>query len=121
VLLYNINLIKPEEAPNSIDDFINPKWKGQCAIANPLFGTTSFHAAALFSTLGDSAAQAFFAKLKANEVIVATSNGDVRKRVADGQVEVAGVRSLEKIVPMKIDYAQAAQKLEEIQPFLKEW
>jgi iron(III) transport system substrate-binding protein len=202
VLLYNTNLIKPEEAPKSIYAFIDSKWIGQCAMANPLFGTTSFHAAALFSALGDSTAQEFFAKLKANGVIIATSNGDVRKRVADGHVafgltdtddaneamkedkpvkmvfldqdglgtlimpntvsliknssnqengkklidylltreveaklaqscvqmpllpnpiEAPGVLGLGKIVPMKIDYEQAAQKLEEIQPFLKEW
>ena len=202
VLLYNTNLVKPQEEPKSMYDFVDTQWKNQCTLANPLFGTTSFHAAALFSAFGDSAAKEFFARLKANEVIIATSNGDVRKRVADGHVafgltdtddaneamregkpvkmvfpdqdrlgalivpntvsliknspnqengkklidylltreveaklaqscvqmpllpnpvEVAGVTSVDKIVPMQIAYERTAQKLEEIQPFLKEW
>jgi iron(III) transport system substrate-binding protein len=35
--------------------------------------------------------------------------------------EVSGVTSVDKIVPMQIDYERTAQKLEEIQSFLKEW
>ena len=37
---------------DSIFDLIDPQYKGQVAIANPLFGTTSFHFAAWFSMLG---------------------------------------------------------------------
>lgn len=86
VLLYNKNLIKPTEAPNSIFDLTNPKWKGKCSIANPLFGTTSFHIAALFSELGDVKAREFMDNLKKNNVVIAASNGDVKKKVEDGDV-----------------------------------
>lgn len=85
VIIYNTKLIKPEDVPNSIYDFTKEKWKGNCAIANPLFGTTSFHIAALFTELGDEKAKEFMTALKKNNVIIATSNGDVKKRVADGE------------------------------------
>lgn len=86
VIIYNTNLIKLEEAPHSVYEFLNPKWKGKCAIANPLFGTTSFHIAALFTELGDEKANEFLNGIKNNKVIIATSNGDVKKRVTDGEV-----------------------------------
>jgi iron(III) transport system substrate-binding protein len=44
------------------------------------------HAAALFSTLGDTGARAFFEQLKANDASVASSNGDVKRLVAAGEV-----------------------------------
>jgi iron(III) transport system substrate-binding protein len=86
VILFNKKLVKQNEIPKSIYDFINPKWNGRCAIANPLFGTTTFHAAAIFTLLGDEKARELFKKMKDNNVVIATSNGDVRKRVADGEV-----------------------------------
>lgn len=86
VILYNTQLVTPEETPTSIFDFTNANWKGKCAIANPLFGTTTFHAAALFTTLGNEKAKEFFRMMKENNVVIATSNGDVRKRVANGEV-----------------------------------
>lgn len=86
VIIYNKSLVKQNEEPNSIYDLINPKWKGKCAIANPLFGTTSFHIAALFTKLGDERANEFLNDLKQNDILIATSNGDVKKRVADGEI-----------------------------------
>jgi iron(III) transport system substrate-binding protein len=51
-----------------------------------LFGTTTFHISAIFTALGDEKAKQFMAGLKKNDVIIATSNGDVKKRVANGEV-----------------------------------
>lgn len=204
VLLYNTNLMKSEDIPASIFHLGEEKYKGMVTIANPLFGTTSFHFAAIFLAKGDQEAKQFFTGLRKNGLIVATSNGDVRKRVVQGEVpcgitdtddanealkagapvkfvfldqqaggfgsliipntlsllkdspnNVTGkklidyllswkteeklaascvqmplhkgvklperVPSLDKILPMKINYDKAAEKLEEILPYLKEW
>jgi len=86
VLIYNTDLLKPEAVPHSIFQLTNSKYKGQVAIANPLFGTTSFHFAAWFYLLGEEKAKIFLNDLKKNEVVIATSNGDVRKRVSQGDV-----------------------------------
>jgi iron(III) transport system substrate-binding protein len=86
VLLVNRNRIGASERPKSIRDLADPRWKGQTAIANPLFGTTTMHAAALFSTWGDAETKAFFEQLKANDTRVASSNGEVRRLVASGEV-----------------------------------
>ena len=68
VIVYNTNLVKTEDAPKSIYDLTDPKWKGQVAIADPRFGSTSFHVAALYAELGDDKADEFFRNLKANGV-----------------------------------------------------
>ena len=86
VLIYNKNLLDEENIPQSIFDLTKEEYKGKVTIANPLFGTTTFHIAALFSAIGDEKAKQFLADLKNNEVVIATSNGDVKKRVMQGEV-----------------------------------
>lgn len=85
VLLVNTNLVKPQDIPFSILDLTNEKYKGKFTIANPLFGTTSFHIAAIFAALGDEKAKQFMDDLKRNGVVIASSNGDVKKKVATGE------------------------------------
>src|SRR3546814_16980425 len=72
--------------PTSVRDLADPQWKGEAAIANPLYGTTTMHAAALFATLGEDEASRFFEALKANDVRIAGSNGEVRRLVVAGAV-----------------------------------
>ncbi len=86
VLIVNTNLMKEEDYPKSILDLSNEKYKGKFVIANPMFGTTSFHVAALFVTLGNEKAKQFLEDLNNNEVVIASSNGDVKKKVATGEV-----------------------------------
>jgi len=86
VLIYNKKLLTLDSCPKSILDFTQPKYKGNIAIANPLFGTTTFHFAALFNQLGKNKAVAFLQDLKNNNVVIATSNGDVKKRVMQGKI-----------------------------------
>lgn len=88
VLLYNKNLIKEGEVTQSIFDLLNPRWKGQVAMANPLFGTTSIHVASLFCALGEERAREFLKGLKANGVRVVSSNGEVKRLVSRGEVAV---------------------------------
>jgi len=86
VLIYNKKRITLDSCPQSIFDLTKTKYKGNFCIANPLFGTTTFHFAALFSSLGDTQATKLLNELKNNQVVIATSNGDVKKRVMQGEV-----------------------------------
>ena len=86
VLIYNKNMIKEEDVPESLLQLTEPQYKGKVAIANPLFGTTTFHIAALFVVLGDEKAKRYLEELKKNGVVIAASNGDVKKRVASGRI-----------------------------------
>ena len=90
IILYNSNLVSMDERPLSIFDLAKPVWRGQVAIANPLFGTTSIHISALFIILGDEKARKFLNDLKANGVKIVSSNSEVRRLVARGEVK-AGI------------------------------
>jgi iron(III) transport system substrate-binding protein len=88
VIAYNTKLVKPEEAPRSVFDLADPKWRGQVAIADPRFGSTSFHVAALYVIAGDQKMDEFFRRLKENGVRVVDGNSVVRDLVARGDVKV---------------------------------
>src|SRR5262249_39833936 len=86
VLLVNKTRVPSGEAPRSIRDLAAPRWKGQTAIANPLFGTTTMHVAALFAAWGDVEARRFLDDLKESGARIAGSNGEVKRLVAAGEV-----------------------------------
>jgi iron(III) transport system substrate-binding protein len=88
VIAYNTKLVKAEETPRSIFDLADPKWQGQVAMADPRFGSTSFHVAALYAMAGDEKMDDFFRRLKANGVRIVDGNSVVRDLVARGDVKV---------------------------------
>ena len=88
VIAYNTKLVRREEAPRSVFDLADPRWRGQVAIADPRFGSTSFHVAALYAMAGDERMDDFFRRLKANEVRVVDGNSVVRDLVARGDAKV---------------------------------
>lgn len=84
VILINTDLVSPEDAPDSIFDLLDPRWKGKAGIANPLFGTTSTHSATLFAYLGDHMAKAFFQGLRDNDIKILTGNATAKDEVVAG-------------------------------------
>jgi iron(III) transport system substrate-binding protein len=86
ILLVNKSRVSPGEMPRSIRDLANPRWRGQTAMANPLFGTTTMHVGALFSVWGEARTRAFLGELKTNGVRIASSNGEVKRLVVAGEV-----------------------------------
>lgn len=88
VIVYNTKSVKADEAPASIFELADPKWKGQVAMADPRFGSTSFHVAALYALAGDEKMDDFFQRLKANGVRIVDGNSVVRDLVARGDIKV---------------------------------
>lgn len=86
VLLVNRRRVPPEQTPRSLQDLVDPKWRGQTAIANPVFGTTTMHVAALFAAWGEPRARSFLDALKANGVRIASSNGEVKRLIVSEEV-----------------------------------
>jgi iron(III) transport system substrate-binding protein len=87
VIAYNTKTVKLEDAPRSVFDLAESKWKGQVAMADPRFGSTSFHVAALYALAGDEKMDDFFRRLKANGVRIVDGNSVVRDLVARGEVK----------------------------------
>jgi iron(III) transport system substrate-binding protein len=87
VIAYNTKTVALNDAPQSIFDLADPQWKGQVAMADPRFGSTSFHVAALYALAGDDKMDDFFRRLKANGVRIVEGNSVVRDLVARGEVK----------------------------------
>jgi len=86
VLLVNADKVGQGAMPTSIHALADTRWRGQAAMANPLFGTTTMHVAALFVAWGEDEARRFLQALKDNEGRIASSNGEVRRLVVSGEV-----------------------------------
>jgi iron(III) transport system substrate-binding protein len=85
VIIFNKQRIRAGETlPTSVEQLAEQRFASRSCIANPLFGTTSMHAAALFEVLGDDRAKKFFRAFSANGGKVLSSNGEVRRRVGAG-------------------------------------
>jgi iron(III) transport system substrate-binding protein len=88
VILYNKDLVPAGKEPQSVMDLLDSRFKGKACMANPLFGTTSMHAAALFQVVGDDRAKQFFEDFAKNDGKILSSNGEVKRRVSAGEYAV---------------------------------
>jgi iron(III) transport system substrate-binding protein len=88
VIAFNTRLVTAERAPRSVFELADPQWKDQVAMADPRFGSTSFHVAALYALAGDAKMDDYFRRLKQNGVRIVDSNSAVRDLVARGDVKV---------------------------------
>lgn len=87
--------------PQSLAAYTDPKWAGKGVIANPLFGTTATHVAALFTLWGDERAKGFMDALKRNGTKISTSNGESADLVAAGEFEFSLVDSDDAVNRMR--------------------
>lgn len=86
VLLINTEKIaSKDDYPTSVRDLTNPKWKDNCAMARPMFGTTATHFAVLRVRDGHDKTLEFLQQIRDNAVIL-SGNKQVALAVASGQV-----------------------------------
>jgi iron(III) transport system substrate-binding protein len=113
VLLVNTDLVSEEDRPTSIEDLLDPRWKGEVGVAKPLFGTTASHAACLFHRRGEEQGKEFFRQLKKNAKVLA-GNRQVSMAVANGQLHFGltdtddAIIQVEKGMPVAIVYPDQA-------------
>jgi iron(III) transport system substrate-binding protein len=70
-----------DDNPTSIEAYTEPRFNGKAVMANPLFGTTTAHMAALFTVWGDHRAKAFLDAARKNGVHISSSNGESAEQV----------------------------------------
>ncbi len=87
--------------PTSVFDYAQADFRSKGVIANPLFGTTTSHIAALFTLLGDAKTKAFLEQMKAEQVGIATSNGESADLVASGKYDFSLVDSDDAVSRLK--------------------
>lgn len=84
VLVYNTNMVKESDLPKTMDELLSPKWRGKVVMANPLFGSTGTHFAALFSLWGNEKTRRYCETLKASGMVLVDGNSVVRDKVGAG-------------------------------------
>jgi iron(III) transport system substrate-binding protein len=115
VLIVNTELVPEEKIPTSVRDLVDPQWKGQVAIAKPLFGTTATHAAVLWNSWGEDEAKAFFEKLKDNAKVL-SGNKQVAQDVGRGALSFGltdtddAIIELESGRPVRIIFPDQAKE-----------
>jgi len=75
------------ERVTTIEQLADPALKSRVAMANPAFGTTSGHIAALFVLWGQPKAEQFLRDLKSNDVKLLGGNSEVVKQIALGNID----------------------------------
>lgn len=87
VIVYNRRFVKPEEAPKTWDDLLDPKWKGRIVIGDPLLCSASFAIVSSLVQLNGFDWE-FIRGLKGNGVMLADNAGKVSEVVASGEALV---------------------------------
>jgi iron(III) transport system substrate-binding protein len=85
VILYNKNLVSEKDAPRSIFDLADPKWKGKLAIAGTRERTSLAWAAAIVALKGEPFARDYLTSLQANGLKILTDNTEVWQGVGRGE------------------------------------
>jgi iron(III) transport system substrate-binding protein len=108
VIGYNTKLVKPEEAPKSFADLLDPKWSGKMVKAHPGYSGTIM--TATYQVARDLGWQ-YFEKLAAQKVMQVQSAADPPKKLALGEraimadgVEYGMLLLREKGEPVEIVY-----------------
>ncbi|MEO6593650.1 MAG: extracellular solute-binding protein [Planctomycetota bacterium] len=87
ILIVNTKLLPdPKDWPSSYQDLVDPKWKGRCAIAKPLTGTTLTHFTALRQLLGEAEFTKWLDGMVKNDVQFLGGNGPTTSATREGRV-----------------------------------
>jgi len=88
VIGYNPKRVQAAEAPKSLEDVLDPKWKGRLVMASPAFGTTGGDVASWFAHYGADRTREILHRLKDNEMRLVSGNSTAVRMVATGQADI---------------------------------
>ncbi|HEY1473093.1 MAG TPA: extracellular solute-binding protein [Pseudolabrys sp.] len=114
-IAYNTNLVKPEEAPKSYADLLDPKWSGKIVKAHPSYSGAVV--TATFQT-ANAIGWGFFEKLGKQKILQVQSATEPPKKLALGERAVASegleyvhIRLKEDGAPIALVYASEGTPL----------
>ena len=89
-ILYNKSQISPADAPKSLEDLVNPKYKGKLVMPDPTQHTTTTQwVASLHKVMGQEKADKYIRDLAAMKPILVESFLPAAERVSTGETPIA--------------------------------
>ncbi len=89
-ILYNKGLVKTADAPKSLDELLNPKYKGKFVMPDPTQHTTTLQwIASLYKIMGKEKAEKFIRDLGASKPLMVESFAPSAERVSTGETPIA--------------------------------
>ena len=102
-IVYNKNLVRRENAPKSLEDLVNPKYRGMLVMADPTLHVTTIQwLSSLHKIMGKEKADKFVIDLAAMKPILVESMLPAGERVTTGEMPIA-------ITFVKFAYSYAQQ------------
>jgi len=91
VIMYNKNLVKPADLPDSVFDLTDPRWKGKIAMASSREASVVGWISSLRLLKGDNFTREFLKELVENQITVLENHTLVRKAVGKGEFSLGYV------------------------------
>ncbi len=88
VLAFDPSRVQRDALPDKWEDLSQERWARRLVMANPMFGTTRGHVAAMFSMWGDDRATSFLTSLKKRGVQIVGGNSSAVRAVMDGRADL---------------------------------
>jgi iron(III) transport system substrate-binding protein len=89
-VVYHKGLVKPEDAPKTIEDLVNPKYKGMLVMADPTLHVTTIQwLSSLHKIMAKERAEKFIRELAAMKPALVESMLPASERVATGEIPIA--------------------------------
>jgi iron(III) transport system substrate-binding protein len=89
-IIYNKGMIKTADVPKSLEDLLNPKYKGKFVMPDPTQHTTTLQwLASLYKIMGKEKADSFIRELGATKPLMVESFAPSAERVATGETSIA--------------------------------
>jgi iron(III) transport system substrate-binding protein len=89
-IVYNKGMIKTADVPKSLEDLLNPKYKGKFVMPDPTQHTTTLQwLASLYKIMGTEKADSFIRELGATKPLMVESFAPSAERVATGETPIA--------------------------------
>ncbi len=88
-IIYNTSMISPADAPKSLEDLLQPKYRGKLVMPDPTQHTTTEQwLASLYKIMGREKASKFIADLAATKPILVESLLPAARRVTSGETPI---------------------------------
>jgi iron(III) transport system substrate-binding protein len=89
-IIYNKSMVKPADAPKTIEELLNPKYRGKVVMPDPTQHTTTLQwVASLYKIMGKEKADKFIRDLGAAKPILVESFAPAAERVMSGETPIA--------------------------------